>query len=320
MRSRNAAEEREFQLRGPCRVPERESVGTKFGRKGRISSGHLRRRIFSLLMLGLMGLAMVLASGLLLAVLGFVFLQGVAGLTPEFFMATPRPVGQPGGGMANAIVGTLVLVGVACVVGLPAGIGTGIFLAEYGRTGRLGTIVRFIIDVLTGVPSITIGLFAYTLIVLPMRSFSALAGAVALAIIMLPTVSRATEEMLRLVPDNLREAGLALGIPRWKTTIRLIVPTSLAGILTGALLAIARTAGETAPLLFTAFGNRFWNWDMGRPIAALPLQIFAYAISPYEDWRRQAWAGALVLVVLVLALSVTARAIASRSGAIAERV
>ena len=276
--------------------------------------GYLRRRLLSGVMIGLMGLAMLIATCLLLAVLGYVLLQGGGALTPDFLLHTPRPVGEPGGGMANAIVGTLVLVALAGLVGLPVGIATGIFLAEYGRSGRLGTLVRFTIDVLTGIPSITLGLFAYSLVVLPMRSFSALAGGAALAILMLPTVARATEEMLRLVPDSLREAGLALGIPRWKTTIRLILPTALGGILTGALLAIARAAGETAPLLFTAFGNRSWSWDLGRPIAALPLQIFAYAISPYDDWHRQAWAGALVLVGLVLALSVGARLLAARSG------
>jgi phosphate transport system permease protein len=276
---------------------------------------YLRRRVLNAAMLGLMGLAMLVAAGLLLAVLGYLVLQGVGGLTPELFVDTPRPVGEPGGGMANAIVGTLVLVALAALVGLPVGIGTGVFLAEYGRSGRLGTLVRFTIDVLTGIPSITLGLFAYSLVVLPMRSFSALAGGAALAVLMLPTVARATEEMLRLVPDSLREAGLALGIPRWKTTLRLILPTALGGIVTGALLAIARAAGETAPLLFTAFGNRSWSWDLARPIAALPLQIFAYAISPYDDWHRQAWAGALVLVGLVLALSVCARLLAARSGA-----
>jgi phosphate transport system permease protein len=276
--------------------------------------GYLRRRLVSGMLIGLMGLAMLIAAALLLAVLGYIAVQGIGGLTPAFFLGTPRPVGEPGGGMANAIVGTLVLVTLAGVVGLPLGIATGIFLAEYGRSGWLGTLVRFTIDVLTGIPSITLGLFAYSLVVLPMRSFSALAGGAALAILMLPTVARATEEMLRLVPDSLREAGLALGIPRWKTTLRLILPTALNGILTGALLAIARAAGETAPLLFTAFGNRSWSWDPGRPIAALPLQIFAYAISPYDDWHRQAWAGALVLVGLVLALSVGARLLAARSG------
>ncbi len=276
---------------------------------------YLRRRLVSAVLLGLMGLAMLLAAGLLLAVLGYVVLQGIGGLTPEFLLGTPRPVGEPGGGMANAIVGTLVLVALGGMAGLPVGIATGIYLAEYGRSGRLGTLVRFTIDVLTGIPSITLGLFAYSLVVLPMRSFSALAGGAALAILMLPTVAQATEEILRLVPDSLREAGLALGIPRWKTTIRLIMPTALGGILTGALLAIARAAGETAPLLFTAFGNRSWSWDPGRPIAALPLQIFAYAISPYDDWHRQAWAGALVLIGLVLALSVGARLLAARLGA-----
>jgi phosphate transport system permease protein len=277
--------------------------------------GYRRRQMLNAAMLGLMGLAMLVAAGLLLAVLGYVVVQGAGGLRPELFLDTPRPVGEPGGGMANSIVGTLVLVTLAGLVGLPVGIGTGVFLAEYGRSGRLGTLVRFTIDVLTGVPSITLGLFAYSLVVLPMRSFSALAGGAALAVLMLPTVARATEEMLRLVPDSLREAGLALGIPRWKTTLRLILPAALGGIVTGALLAIARAAGETAPLLFTAFGNRSWSWDLARPIAALPLQIFAYAISPYEDWHRQAWAGALILVGLVMGLSVCARLLAARSGA-----
>jgi phosphate transport system permease protein len=260
-----------------------------------------------------MGLANLVVIGFLLAVLGYVLVQGGSALNLAFFTETPKPVGEVGGGMANAIVGTLVLVGLACLLGLPVGIGAGVYLAEYGRGSRLATLVRFTTDVLTGIPSITIGLFAYTLIVLPMRSFSALAGGVALAIIMLPTVTRATEEMLRLVPDSLREGGLALGIPRWKTVLQIALPTAMSGILTGALLAVARAAGETAPLLFTAFGNRFWNSDLTQPIAALPLQIFAYAIAPYDDWHRQAWAGALVLVGLVLVLSATARFIGARS-------
>ena len=280
----------------------------------KLGSGYRRRKVTNALMLALMGLANLVVIGFLLAVLGYVLVQGGSALNLAFFTETPKPVGEVGGGMANAIVGTLILVGLACLLGLPVGIGAGVYLAEYGRGTWLATLVRFTTDVLTGIPSITIGLFAYTLIVLPMRGFSAFAGGVALAIIMLPTVTRATEEMLRLVPDSLREGGLALGIPRWKTVLRIALPTAMSGILTGALLAVARAAGETAPLLFTAFGNRFWSWDLAQPIAALPLQIFSYAIAPYDDWHRQAWAGALVLVGLVLVLSATARFIGARSG------
>ena len=274
---------------------------------------HRRRKLLSSLMLALTSLAALLCVGFLLAVLGYVLVEGGSALNPAFFTQTPKPVGEPGGGMANAIVGTLILVGLACLLGLPVGVGAGVYLAEYGRQSRLATAIRFTTDVLTGIPSITIGLFAYTLLVLPMRGFSALAGGVALAIIMLPTVTRATEEILRLVPDSLREAGLALGIPRWKTIVRVAIPSAMGGIVTGAMLAIARVSGETAPLLFTAFGNRFWSWAPTEPIAALPLQIFTYAIAPYDDWHRQAWAGALVLVGLVLALSLAARFLSARA-------
>ncbi len=208
--------------------------------------------------------------------------------------------------MANAIVGTLIILGLASLMGIPIGIGAGIYLAEYGA-GKLGTLVRFFTDVLTGIPSIVIGIFTYTMVVLPMRSFSALAGAFALAIIMIPTVTRATEEIIRLVPGSLREASLALGVPQWKTILRVVVPTALGGVITGAMLAVARAGGETAPLLFTAFGNRFWSVSLDRPIAALPLQVFVYAVSPYDDWRAQAWAGAFALVTMVLAISILAR-------------
>ena len=220
-------------------------------------------------------------------------------------------VGEAGGGMANSLVGTIILVVLASLFGLPLGIGAGIYLAEYGR-GRLATAVRFAADVLTGIPSITIGLFAYAALVVPFRTFSAIAGGVALGVIMLPVVTRTTEEMIRLVPGSLREAALALGAPRWRVILSIVLPTALGGIVTGALLAVARVAGETAPLLFTAFGNQFWSRSLIQPIAALPLQIFAYAISPYDDWHRQAWAGALVLVSLVLCLSVAARVLARR--------
>jgi phosphate transport system permease protein len=270
-----------------------------------------RRKATSLALLGLCIAALGLAVAVLLAVLGYIVVQGASSLNLAFLTQTPKPVGEAGGGMANAIVGTLILVAIAIVVGLPVGIGAGVYLAEYGR-GRFARTVRFVADVLTGIPSITIGLFAYTLLVVPLRSFSAIAGGFALGIIMLPVVTRTTEEMVRLVPLPLREGALALGIPRWKMIVRIVLPTALGGIVTGALLAIARVAGETAPLLFTAFGNQFWNWSLREPIAALPLQIFTYAVSPYDDWHRQAWAGALVLVGLILLLSIGARILVRR--------
>lgn len=269
------------------------------------------RRAMSALMVGVCVAALAVSVLILIAVLGFVVVQGVGALSVSFLIDTPRPVGETGGGMANAIVGTLILMGIAVAVGIPTGVGAGVYLAEYG-VGRLATAVRFVADVLTGVPSITIGLFAYVLLVVPFRTFSAIAGGVALGIIMLPVVIRTTEEMVRLVPGSVREGAMALGVPRWKIIMYVVVPTALGGILTGALLAIARVAGETAPLLFTAFGNQFWSWSLSQPIAALPLQIFAYAISPYDDWHRQAWAGALVLVAAILLLSVGARLLVRR--------
>jgi phosphate transport system permease protein len=270
-----------------------------------------RRRLVASAMLGLCFLALAVALIVLVAVLGYVMIQGVTSLNLEFFTNTPKPVGETGGGVANAIVGTLIIVGVAMVVGIPLGIGSGIYLAEFGR-GRFATLVRFTADVLTGIPSITIGLFAYTLLVLPLQTFSAIAGGFALGIIMLPILTRTTEEMVRLVPSSLREGAMALGVPRWRVVISVILPTALGGIATGIVLAVARVAGETAPLLFTAFGNQFWSWSVRQPIAALPLQIFTYAIAPYDDWHRQAWAGALVLVLMVLILSLSARALVAR--------
>jgi phosphate transport system permease protein len=272
----------------------------------RHTGNYLRRKVVNVLMLGLSAAATLVAVLFLFSVLGYVLVQGGSAINVDFFTQLPRPVGEPGGGMANAIVGTLILITIASVIALPVGIGAGIYLSEYG-TGKLGTAIRFTTDVLTGVPSIVVGIFAYTVVVLPLRSFSALAGGFALAIIMIPTVTRATEEMLKLVPGSLREASLALGVPSWKTVVRVVLPTGMAGIVTGAMLAIARVAGETAPLLFTAFGNRFWSVALDEPISALPLQVFVFAISPYDDWRAQAWAGALVLVAMVLLINVIAR-------------
>jgi len=264
-----------------------------------------RCRIFE----ALSTLCAAVAVIVLVAVIGYVLVNGARALNFDFFTQLPAPVGEPGGGMANAIVGTLIIVCIGALISIPTGVLAGIYLAEYGEN-RFADLVRFLADVLTGIPSIVVGILAYALVVVPMQKFSALAGGVALAVLMLPTVIRATEEMLRLVPGSLREASLALGAPRWKTILRIVLPTASGGLATGAMLAIARATGETAPLLFTAFGNSFWNTSLVDPMAAVPLQVFQYAISPYDSWHAQAWAGALVLVVLVLALSAAVRLVA----------
>jgi len=263
-------------------------------------------------MLGLTWMAAVLATFPLLFILFYLLEKGITSLDVAFFTHLPRPPGMEGGGMANAIVGTLVVVGGASVFGVPIGMGAGIYLAEK-KNAPLAASVRFLADVLNGLPSIVMGIFAWELVVVPAGHFSALAGAFALGAMMIPTVTRTTEEMVRMVPTSLREAALALGYTRWRTSLRIVLPTALAGILTGILVALARIAGETAPLLFTAFGNNFWSVSPNQPIAALPLQIFNYAISPYDDWHAQAWAGALVLIGLVLIISLVARRV-TRSG------
>jgi phosphate transport system permease protein len=250
----------------------------------------------------------------LLLILGFLVYRGAASLTLELFTELPRPVGEPGGGFANAIVGSLVLIGLAGCVGLPLGILGGIYVAESPDRWIPGA-VRFVTDVLNGVPSIVFGIFAYTIVVHPMRRFSALAGGFALGIIMLPIVLRTTEAMVRLVPRSVHEAGLGLGLQEWTVMLRIVLPAARAGIVTGVMVAVARIAGETAPLLFTALGNHFWLQSLDQPIAALPLQIYAYAVSPFDDWHRQAWAGALVLIGLVLLVSLAARLIAPRQAA-----
>lgn len=257
---------------------------------------------------GLVWLAALLAVLPLLAILAHLIIGGAGALTIDFFTRMPAPAGVVGGGMANAIVGTLILVGIASLVGLPVGLGAGLFLAEQRET-RVAQIVRFVADVLSGLPSIVLGIFAWELIVRPTGHFSALSGGVALGLIIVPLVTRATEEMVKLVPTALAESALALGFPRWRTALVIVLRTAMPGIVTAALVAIARAAGETAPLLFTAFGNAYWSLDLTRPIAALPLQIFAYAQSPYDDWRAQAWAGALVLLLLITLMSVLARAV-----------
>ena len=268
------------------------------------------RRVLNVVMSWLSALAAVLVVLPLLLIFGFLLWQGASAVNVDFFTHLPKPVGEVGGGMANAIVGTLILLALAAILGLPIGILGGLYLAE-SRDARLPWLARFLADVLNGVPSIVVGIFAYTVVVLPMRRFSAIAGAFALAVIMLPIVVRTSEELVRLVPASLREAALALGIPQWKVLLRVVLPTARAGIITGVMVAIARVAGETAPLLFTAFGNRFWHQGLDQPIAALPLQIFAYAIAPYDDWHRQAWAGALVLIGLVFTVSFAARVVTS---------
>ncbi|HEY2107714.1 MAG TPA: phosphate ABC transporter permease PstA [Candidatus Binataceae bacterium] len=268
-------------------------------------SSYLYRKVKSNLMMALTVAATVITLLPLFLVLAYLVSKGFASLNLAFFTHLPKPVGEPGGGMANAIVGTFELIGLASLIGVPIGVGAGLYLNEYG--GALSTPARFAADVLIGMPSIVVGIFAYAVLVRPMHSFSALAGGFALGIIMIPLVTRTTEEMVRLVPNELREAALALGVTRWRTTVSIVVRTAMAGIATGVILAIARVAGETAPLLFTAFGNRFWSRGLREPIASLTVQVYTYAISPFADWQRQAWAGALVLTAIVLALELGVR-------------
>jgi phosphate transport system permease protein len=247
----------------------------------------------------LAGSAAVLVLVPLAAIFGYLLYKGVGSLDWAFFTEIPKPVGEAGGGMANAIAGTVYILAIGSLIGVPLGIGAGIYLAEYGRN-RFGHAVRFTADVLNGMPSIVMGIAIYGLIVVRQKHFSAIAGAVALGIMMIPTITRTTEEILLMVPHNVREAAYGLGIPKWRTTLSIVLRTASSGVITGIMLAFARVAGETAPLLFTAFGNAFWNWDPNQPTAALSLQIFAYAISPFEDWHRKAWAGALVLMTLIV--------------------
>jgi phosphate transport system permease protein len=264
------------------------------------------RRIKSNLVTGVLILCALAVIAPLFLVIYFLAYHGASSLDWNFFTQLPKPTGEVGGGMANAIVGTMELLAMAAVVGVPLGIFGGIYLAEYG-SDRANEWIRFMADVLNGVPSIVWGMVVYLILVVPFKTFSAYAGGVALGLMMVPLVMRTTEEVLVLVPQSYREAALALGIARWKVIMVIVVRTALKGIATGVIIAMARIAGETAPLLFTALGNSFWNTNLKEPIAALPLQIFAYAISPYDDWHRQAWAGALVLMALILALNITVR-------------
>ncbi len=247
----------------------------------------------------------------LAAIFGYLLYRGMSALNLEFLAHTPKPVGEAGGGMANAIIGSALILATASAIAVPLGIGAGIYVAEYGR-GWLRTLIRFTADVLSGLPSIVAGIAVYSLMVVKQGHFSAVAGGVALAILMVPTIARATEEVLLMVPTSVREAALALGAPQWRTTLSVTLRTATAGVITGVMLAFARAAGETAPLLFTAFGNQFWNLNLNQPTAALPLQIFTYAVSPFDEWHRQAWAGALVLIVLIVGTVAVVRVIAAR--------
>jgi phosphate transport system permease protein len=269
-------------------------------------NGNLARRIISRMVVWLCALAVLVALIPLGFILFFVVKQGVMALNIDFFTKTPVPIGEPGGGIANSIVGTMILILIGAVFAVPVGIISGVYIAEFPDT-RLATTARFAADTLNGVPSIVIGVFVYGLAVLPFKQFSALAGGLALGVMMIPIITRTTEELLKLVPVSLREGALALGASRGFATISVVLPAAAPGIITGIVLALARIAGETAPLLFTAFNNRFFSMRLGEPISSLTVQVFTYAISPYEEWHRQAWAGALVLVVMVLLCSVLAR-------------
>lgn len=293
-------------MSAPATVQPSRNTGVQMAAAQRTARSLGRRRVVNTIMLGVMYAAALVAVLPLIFILWHLAREGASSLSLDFFTKMPKPVGETGGGMANAIVGTLVLLGIASAIGLPIGIGAGLYLAEQRGT-KLANTVRFLSDVLNGLPSIVMGIFAWQFLVRPIGHFSAAAGGIALGAMMIPLVTRTTEEMIRLVPISLREAALALGYTRWRTSLAVVLRTALPGIVTGALVAVARIAGETAPLLFTAFGNQFWSLSLDEPTSALPLQIFSYAISPYDDWHRLAWAGSLVLIGLVLVISLISR-------------
>ncbi len=270
------------------------------------------RNGINVMVTGFAVLATVLVVAPLIAILFYLVYKGASSLNVAFFTKIPAPVGEQGGGMANSIVGSGIVLSVASSMGIPIGIAAGVYLAEYGRGSVLANAIRFTADVLNGVPSIVMGIAVYSLIVMPQKHFSAFSGGVALAIMMVPTITRTTEEMLATVPHAIREAALGLGVSKWRTTISVALRTASPGIITGCMLAFARVAGETAPLLFTAFGNQFWSYKLNEPIGALPLQIYVYAISPYDEWHRLAWAGSLVLIVLIMVSVTLVRLFANR--------
>jgi phosphate transport system permease protein len=274
----------------------------------------LWRKSLNVVMLTLTGVACFAVVAVLVMILGYLIWNGGKSLNWDFFTQLPKPVGEDGGGMANAIVGSLKLLGLAAVIGLPIGLMAGIYLAEFGGK-TFSFITRYTTDLLNGVPSIVIGIFAYSLLVLPVKHFSALAGGVALGVMVIPITVRATEEFLRAVPGNMREGAMALGASKWRTIATVVLPAASGGIVTGMLLSLARVAGETAPLLFTAFSNRYWSPGLNQPIASLPVMIYTYAIAPYDDWHRQAWAAGLVLLALVLVANLGCRLVLNRRGA-----
>ncbi len=269
------------------------------------------RQMVNTLMFATTGLFTLLSLSFLFYILGYIAFHGFSSLNFDFITKLPKPVGETGGGIANSIAGSLRVVGLASLIGIPIGVLGAVYLSEYGDN-KIGFVIRYCADVVNGIPSIVIGIFAYALVVLPMKGFSALSGGIALSIIMIPLVLRNAEEFIRLVPNSIREAALALGVPQWKVILRVVLPTASRGIMTGAILSISRVAGETAPLLFTAFGNRYWSDGWLHPIATLPLTIFSYAISPYEDWHHQAWAAALILMLVVLIGNIIARTLMKR--------
>jgi phosphate transport system permease protein len=266
----------------------------------------LQREIWDKAMVAVLFLCAISVLLILFNILWHLIVQGFSSLSMDFFTHLPKAVGEQGGGMANAIIGTLVLLVLAICVGVPLGLGAGVYLSEYADQ-RFARTVRFMTDVMNGIPSIVFGIFAYTLCVLPMKTFSALSGGFALGLMMIPMITRTSEQFVKMIPNQLREAGLALGIPQWRVIVDIILPSAIGGIMTGIMVALARVAGETAPLLFTAFGNRYYSHSLTQPIAALPLQIFDYAISPFDDWHRQAWAGAVVLIIMIFLINIWAQ-------------
>jgi len=255
--------------------------------------------------------AAVLVLVPLIAIFSYLVIKGIGSLSWSFLIHEPKPVGELGGGIGNAITGSMLILGIASVIGIPLGIGTAVYLSEFGKN-KIGNVIRFTADVLNGVPSIVMGIAVYGVVVIHQKHFSAFAGGLVLGIMMVPTIARTTEEMLALVPSTLREAALGLGIPKWKTTISVVLRTAMSGVITGVMLAFARVAGETAPLLFTAFGNQYFNHNLNEPTAALPLQIYVYAISPSDEWHKLAWSGALVLIILIVGTVSIVRAVAAR--------
>jgi phosphate transport system permease protein len=276
------------------------------------TGNHLSRAIIDHMATGLAILSTLLVIAPLIAIFAYLLYKGASSLNLAFFTRIPAPVGEEGGGMANAIVGSAILLAIGSLIGVPFGVSAGIYLSEFGRGTKLANLVRFTADVLNGVPSIVMGIAAYSLVVVPQGHFSALSGGVALGIMMVPTITRTTEEMLQMVPHAIREAALGLGVPNWRSVLSITLKTASPGVITGCMLAFARVAGETAPLIFTAFGNQFWSADLNQPIAALPLQIYVYAISPYDEWHRLAWAGALVLILLIVIAVSLVRYVTSR--------